>query len=142
MAKAGEAMATMTESIMAGGAPLQWRDLPWPRVMTRDWSRAPPALVMRMAASRHRRRRCRWRRAIARADHELAEHSGHHVEQEVAVERPAADLGHGHGDAHRAARWHDHDMLARPAIASAILQVHPEAMQMDGMVHHGLVLED
>ena len=30
--------------IFAGGAPLQWRDLPLLSTKTRDWSRAPPAM--------------------------------------------------------------------------------------------------
>ena len=60
----------------------------------------------------------------------------------MAVERPSPDLGHVHRDADRAARRHHDHMLARPGVARAVLQVHPEPMQMDGMVHHGLVLED
>ena len=55
---------------------------------------APPAkkLVMRMAASGHRRGRCSGQRVAFRMHHEFAEHAGHHVEHQVAVERPAADV--------------------------------------------------
>ena len=51
-------------------------------------------------------------------------------------------LGHGHGDAQGAAGRDDHHVLARPCLARAVVEVHPEPVQMDGVVHHGLVLED
>src|SRR5471030_2205249 len=67
--------------------------------------------MVRMTSHRHRLGADRRQRLATRMHRELAEHAGHHVEQQMAVKRPAPDRRHSDVDADRTARWHDDRML-------------------------------
>src|SRR5471032_1215066 len=99
-------------------------------------------MMVRMASHRHRLRAGRRQRLTARMHCELAEHAGHHVEQQMAVKRPAPDRRHRDVDADGAARRHDHRMLAWPVRAGPVVEIHPETVHVERMVHHRLVVED
>ena len=74
-------------------------------------------------------------------DDEARHHARRHVIEQVAVERPFADLVGGEHRGHGLAGRHDDHVLFRHAVGLAVFQLHEHAVQVHGMRHHGVVDE-
>src|SRR3546814_6327992 len=81
-------------------------------------------------------KRCGSLRASLRANAYDAHHSGVHMVEKVAVERPIAERVGGEIEGRDPARLDQHRMLARRAIALARHQLEKMAVEMDGGAHH------
>lgn len=65
-----------------------------------------------------------------------------HVIKKVAVERPAALGVCGDQRRHALAGLHIQGVFARNQFTLAVFQLHPHAVEVNGVLHHGVVDED
>ena len=77
-------------------------------------------------------------RPIARQHRDDLHHARMHVVKQMTMESPVADMVSRDVDRQFLARLDDDSVLARFVGAAPVHQIEEHAMQMNGVVHHGL----
>src|SRR6516162_7235895 len=83
-----------------------------------------------------------WRLLVVMLDAHDAEHPGLHVIEQMAMERPRTKRVRGHSERSPGTGGHAQRVLAHEEFARLVLEVAPEAVQVNRVRHHRVVDQD